>query len=80
MKTVLTFYEIHWTDSETETGWDKAEDIKNPSKHCCSYGFFIKENDHYFTIAADYDEDNNSFNRFIHIPKVNIKKKRKIKI
>lgn len=80
VKTLLTFYEITWSDSEAVTGWDSTDSIKFPTKNCKSYGFFIKQNKEYLTIAADFDEENNNFNRFIHIPLVNIKKKRRIKI
>ena len=76
----LQFLEIIWSDSESETGWDSPEKIKQPTKFPRSYGFFIKETKDYLTIAADYDEETKHFNRFIHIPIVNIKKRRKIKI
>lgn len=77
---VLTFYEVIWSDSETDSGWSGKEDVKAPDKLCKSYGFFIKQNDTYFTIASDYDPGNNHFNRFMHIPLVNIKSKRRIKL
>lgn len=76
----MTFYEILWTDSEASNGWEKAEDFKFPSKLCKSRGWFIVENEEYLALAADYDEENKMYNRFIAIPKVNIKKKRKIKV
>ena len=81
MKTVaLAFYEVRWSDSETCDGWNKSDDLALPTKLCISYGFYVKQNDEYFVIAADYDDANHSFNRFIFIPKVNIKKKRKIQL
>ncbi len=80
MKTILSFYEVLWTDSEAETGWDSVEAIKQPVKLCKSFGYFIKQTKDYLTIAADYDEETKHFNRFLHIPIVNIKKKRRVKI
>jgi len=76
----LAFYEILWTDSATDTGWDSAESAKPPQKLLKSYGYLIRQNEEYITIAADYDEESKNFNRFLHIPLVNIKKKRKVKI
>jgi len=77
---IPAFYEITWIDSESDIGWDSAEKLKQPKNDVKSYGFFIKETDIYYTIGADIDPDNGHFNRFIHIPKVNIKRKRKIKL
>lgn len=76
----LAFYEVEWIDSESDNGWDHPDKVKHPQNTVVSYGFFVKQSDIYFTIAGDYDPDNYHFNRFIHIPKVNIKKKRKIKL
>lgn len=80
MKKKPPFLEIIWLDSETESGWDSPDKVKYPTKHPTSYGFFIKEDDTFITLGADLDETNGHYNRFIHIPKVNILKKRKIKI
>jgi len=80
LKHILSFYEVIWSDSECINGWDSIDGVKFPAKYCKSYGFFIKQNKEYFTLAADYDEENNNFNRFIHIPIVNIKRKRKVKL
>lgn len=74
------FIEVKWIDSEADTGWDHPEKVKHPHNDVFSYGFLIKQSDLYLTVAADYDPDNHHFNRFIHIPLVNIKKKRKIKL
>ena len=76
----LQFLEVTWSDSETDSGWDMMDKVKQPTKFPKSYGFFIKETDTYLTIAADYDEETKHFNRFMHIPIVNIQKKRKIKL
>jgi len=76
----LPFLEIHWIDSETETGWDTPESIKFPTKNVKSYGFCVKENEEYITLAADIDVAEKHLNRFIHIPKINVKKKRKVKL
>ena len=80
MKNITPFFEVIWSDSETESGWNNITDAKAPTKMCRSYGFFIKQNDAYLTIAADHDPETNHFNRFLHIPLVNIKKKRRIKL
>lgn len=80
MKIILAFYEVTWRDAETDNGWNSVADIKCPTKLTKSYGYFVKSENNYFTIAADYDEETKHFNRFMHIPIDMIKKKRRIKI
>ena len=65
MKQTLKFYEISWSDSETENGWEKPDELKCPKKLGRSRGWFVKQNEDYFTIAADYDEETKMFNRFL---------------
>lgn len=77
-KAKLVFYEVQWSDAEAETGWQSIEDVKAPSKLTKSYGFFIKQDSRYFTIAACYDEETGHFNRFMHIPQQMLKRKRKL--
>lgn len=76
----LVFMEIHWSDSETANGWERADKVKQPTTLCKSRGYFVKESNDYLTIAADHDEENEMFNRFIHIPIVNIKKRKRLKL
>lgn len=79
-KDIIVFYEITWRDAETENGWENVENCKVPNKLTKSYGFFVKAEKNYFTIAADYDEETKHFNRFMHIPMEMIKRKRRIKL
>lgn len=74
------FIEVSWLDSESQTGWESSDKIKSSNHLVKSYGFIVKETKDFLVIAADIDSENDHFNRFIHIPKVNIKKKRRIKI
>jgi len=76
----LIFYSVMWRDAEVHPSWETVDSIQLPTKLTTSFGYYIKETDDYFTIAADYDEATNHFNRFISIPKGMIQSKKKIKL
>jgi len=65
--------DVVWIDSESSVGWEAPADQLEKPLTVLSTGFLIRSNRTYITLAADYDPDNKHFNRFIHIPKVNIK-------
>jgi len=76
----MIFLEITWVDSETSSGWEKAKDIDPPQSTVKSYGFLLKESEHFYTLVADIDESEEHYNRHMSIPKSSVKKKRKIKL
>jgi len=76
----MLFYEFTWIDSETNSGWDTAENINPPNSTVKSYGFLLKENEDFYTLIADVDASEKHYNRSMSIPKVCVKKKRRIKI
>lgn len=76
----MTFYEITWIDSETSSGWESVENINPPDSTVKSYGFLLKETEDFLVLVSDVDAGEKHYNRHMSIPKVNVKKKRKIKL
>ena len=74
---------IEWIDSETEAkdGWQEIEKHKpraDPKDYVKTAGFVVYEDKTFVSVALSIDELNNHYNGCIDIPKVSIKKRRKI--
>ena len=61
--------EVHWIDSETDTGWEETEKV--PPKLVKSIGYYHSEDDYFIYIHAD--TDGNLTNRRMKIPWCSIK-------
>lgn len=67
------FVQIRWYDAEDykEANWSTEEDLKKFSSEPCeavSYGYVVKKNRGYITIAADYIAPD-TFGRIMKIPR-----------
>lgn len=71
-------YYVEWEDSETWSGWGKPEKFPKPGL-CTTVGFLVCEERRYLVFASSHDGDNSSVNCIIRIPKVAIRRKRKMR-
>lgn len=68
---------ITWTDAETDTGWEKDEDVKITRAPAMSVGVILREKDGFLVLAADVGRcgTGRQTNRRIEIPTKNITKR-----
>lgn len=70
---------IHWLDSGSDHGWGKIKDAEIQTGLCVTMGFLVKENAEFYLVCHSWDEENDSVNGTIQIPKIAVKKKRFLK-
>ena len=76
-------YIIDWVDSMSDTGWkhsSQLEQVEYPIARCQTIGFFVNETKEYITLALNRDliGGNCPYGDLISIPKVAIKRKKKL--
>lgn len=73
---------IIWVDSHSpaDSGWLKRAKIDTGPLLCYSIGIVVDESKHNITVAGHWDEENLSYTGIMTIPKVAIKRIKKIKI
>jgi hypothetical protein len=69
---------VWWVDSCATIGWNNSGDIDHTEDNCESIGWLAGETKAVVTIAGHKSQQNN-YNGIITIPKVAIKKIRKVK-
>lgn len=74
----MNVYMVEWIDSESDHGWGKIKDSEISTALCITIGFLVKENKDFIMMSHSWDKENDSINGTIQIPKVAIKKKRKV--
>lgn len=69
---------LRWIDSEAEVGW--GEISQGPLHKNYSIGFIIDQTLEVYVLAADYDPENDHFNRVMRIPRECVKEVRVITV
>jgi len=74
----LPIYYVEWEDSESWSGWSKKDRFPE-SNLCTTVGFLVAEEERYFLFAGSNDGIINGYvSEVMRIPKVAIRKKRRI--
>lgn len=71
---ILDVIHLTWIDSETVTGWSEVIDLKYTLKEIHSVGLLIHEDEEKFVVAVSYDEETDSANGIMYIPKCAVRK------
>lgn len=72
----LDVLEIHWLDSEAHIGWQEAP--AHSEHRVISIGILAHESSQTLTLGLSYDEHTDEWNPLITIPKVAIKKRKRL--
>jgi hypothetical protein len=75
-------YLVDWIDSAGNPGWKHSDELEISLAMCQTIGFYVSENKDAIILALNRDitGENLPFGELIAIPKVAIKRKRKIAV
>lgn len=75
-------YIVDWIDTAAESGWKEANEIQSFVVTCQTVGFLVNETKAILTLALNRGLRNakHPYGELVHIPKVAIIKKRKLKL
>ena len=73
-------YLVSWLDSKGSPGWKHSDELETNLAMCQTVGFYVTESKESITLALNRDltGENAPFGDLITIPKVTIKKKKKL--